>query len=145
MRLLQTVSEAWGWTGVRPRSIAGQNSFGNLLVEDENGAYWRICPEQLSCTLIADGIDQFLRLTEDQEFQDDWQMSGLTTDAIATLGQLQSGRCFCLKMPAILGGEYAMSNIGEIGLEELVRFSGDVAFQVKDLPAGTKVRIKIVD
>ncbi len=107
--------------------------------------YWRICPEDLLCSLIADTAPQFAPLREDPEFQADWEMTRLTAEARAILGEPGEGRCFCLKVPAVLGGDYEIANIGQISLIELIGFSGDVAQQIDDLPDGTPVEFKIID
>lgn len=45
MELIAIVKEAWGWTGLDPDQIVGDNDFGNLIVKDQSGCYWRLCPE----------------------------------------------------------------------------------------------------
>ena len=145
MDLLRIISEAWGWIGLKPRRVVRQNAFGNLLVEDQSGRYWRICPEELSCTVIADSSQQFKQLELDQDFRMDWEMSKLVSEAKARLGEPGEGRCFCLKIPGVLGGEYSIDNIGHISLEELIRASGDIAQKIEGLPDGTQVEFKVVD
>ncbi|MFH4968759.1 hypothetical protein V8G61_11205 [Gaetbulibacter sp. M240] len=46
-------------------------------------------------------------------------------------------------MPAVIGGEYKISNIGKISFSELISFSGDLGFQIKDLKVGQKVKLNI--
>jgi len=53
MALIEIVCEAWGFTGLVPERILAINAFGNLLVEDQAGHVWRICPEELSCDPVA--------------------------------------------------------------------------------------------
>ena len=110
-------------------------------MENEGGRIWRICPEELSCEPVA---------TTPQELQqvrssNDWTMERLVAIATASLGAPGEGRCFCLKIPGVLGGKYEAANLGTISVLELISFSGDVAFQIKDLPDGATVRFKIVD
>ncbi|WP_193367232.1 T6SS immunity protein Tdi1 domain-containing protein [Pelagibius marinus] len=145
MTLVNIISEAWGWTGIRPRRIVDRNAFGNLLIEDHEEKYWRICPEELSCSVVAGGTVEFQQLIEDAEFRRDWQMAALVAEAEAELGEPEEGRCFCLKIPAVVGGAYTMANIGQICLEELIGFSGDFAEQIKDLPDGARIRLKVVE
>ena len=46
---------------------------------------------------------------------------------VAKLGPLSPDRCFCLKVPAILGGPYTEDNIGATFADvELIPFSGDL-------------------
>ena len=143
--LLALCRTAWGFTGLVPSAIVDANAFGNLLVEDMSGCYWRICPEELSCTLLARSQDGFDRLRSSHEFRADWRMEHLVSTATALFGHLEPGRCFCLKLPGTLGGTYDTSNLGTIALAELIAFSGALALQIRDVPDGASVRMKIVD
>jgi hypothetical protein len=141
MQLLETVRRAWGFTGLVPGRVLDINPFGNLLVEDAGGRIWRICPEELSCEPVA---------TTQQELQqvrsaDDWKMERLVALATDSLGAPGEGRCFCLKIPGVLGGKYEVANLGTIPVLELVAVSGDIASQIKDQPDGAKVRLRIID
>jgi hypothetical protein len=145
MELLGTVAKAWGFTGLVPRAIIDENAFGNLLVEDIEGRVWRICPEELSCKVVAASRSELVRLQTSAEFQEDWAMEGLVAVAARFVGSLSSDRCFCLKIPAGLGGAYERDNMGTISVVELIAASGDIAEQIKDLPPGTKVDLKVVE
>ena len=57
---------------------------------------------------------------------------------------LPEGCKYCFKIPPVLGGQYTGKNMGTISLLELVRASGDVAQQVKDLPDGAKIRLAVI-
>lgn len=46
---------------------------------------------------------------------------------------------------SLLGGEYAISNIKTAPLVELVRLSGDIGRQIKDLPDGAQIELKVVE
>ena len=139
MDLLDSVRKAWAFTGLVPVRILHVNAFGNLLVEDVAGRVWRLCPEELACHVLdSESVDELI-------VSQDWKMGPLVARATAELGVPEAGRCFCLKVPSALGGKYEIENVGMISLEELIAFTGDVAAQVKDLPDGTRVDIKIVD
>ena len=66
-------------------------------------------------------------------------------EALAAFGPVPEGRCYCLKIPAVLGGKYEISNMATISLNELISFAGDVAQQIEGLPDGTQMEIQIVD
>jgi hypothetical protein len=70
---------------------------------------------------------------------------GLAANAWAQVGALEAGRSYRLKMPASLGGDYEDSNLAALTTIELVGVTGDIALQIRDLPEGTPVEIKIVD
>jgi hypothetical protein len=70
-------------------------------------------------------------------------MERLVDLATAKLGPPDKGRCFCLKIPAVLGGAYGPENFETISLSELISCSGDLASQIKDVPDGAKVSLVI--
>ena len=139
------VRESWGWTGLDPAEIVGQNDFGNLMVKDFAGRYWRLCPEELTCRRVARNRQELDALSRDQEFLHDWNMKELVAQAQRLLGPLKKDTKFCLKIPAVLGGEYSGSNLATLSLPGLIRSSGDVARQIKDLPDGARVQLDVKD
>jgi Domain of unknown function (DUF1851) len=141
MDLLDTVSTAWGFTGLVPKRILDVNPFGNLLVEDLAGQVWRICPEEASCEIVPSSA----RELEDLTSSPDWTMESLTELAVSLFGEQGPGRCFCLKLPGVLGGAYERDNLGAITVAELIAFSGDLASQIKDVPDGAQVVLKVVE
>ena len=145
MQILETVQSAWGWTGIMPAELIDENDFGNLIIKDVHGQYWRLCPEDCYCEVVAADQLAFGVLAAGSEFLVDWQMSALVDKATQRLGPLASGRKYCLKIPGVLGGEYGGDNLGTISMEELIRFSGDIARQIADLPEGTPVKLSVVD
>jgi hypothetical protein len=129
--LLTIVRQAWGWTGMAPRAIIDRNAFGNLLLEagegDADGPYWRICPEELSCRIVAADREALDALLADAEHCYDWNMAEFVAAAQDKLGTLREGYSYSLKLPVLLGGEYIADNIGTVPVAELLSFSGAVA------------------
>jgi hypothetical protein len=144
MDLLDTIRTAWGFTGLEPCFIVDENAFGNLLVQDATGQIWRICPEELSCTPVASSARELQELRASRDFQTDWAMERLASLATSALGRPTEGRCFCLKIPAVLGGKYECNNLATITLSELIAVTGDMAHQTKDLPDGANVTLNVV-
>jgi len=140
MSIVEEIKQSWGWVGIEPEEVVGENDFGNLMIK-----YWRLCPEDVYCEVIAQNREELDKLSSDQEFLEDWYMQALVEKAQEHLGPLTEGRKYCLVTPGVLGGEYAISNIKTVPLIELIRFSGDLANQIKDLPDGAQVQLKVVD
>ena len=145
MDVLQTIAEAWKWKGIEPIEIVDQNAFGNVIVRTAVGSFWRIRSEVPDAELIAHSKLELMELRNDPEFVLDWEMNRLVQVAKGLHGDAGEGRCYCLKMPAILGGKYEATNLGTISLLEVLSFSGDLAKQVDGLPDGSQVQIKILD
>ena len=145
MRLLDEVRNAWGWVGIEPVELIDANDFGNLILQDARGQYWRLCPEDLYCEVVASNREELDRLAKDQDFLSDWYMRGLVDQAFQRLGVLAPGRKYCLKIPGVLGGEYGGDNLGTISLDELIRVSGHIAQQIADLPDGASIKLSVTD
>jgi hypothetical protein len=142
--MLDTIRNAWGWTGLIPAEVIYGNPFGNLIVKAADDAFWRICPEELKCEKIAADFDKLAELWHDKNFRLDWEMTKIVAVAEKKLGQLQQGRCYCFKLSPVVGGKYDVTNLGEISIAELIIFSGDFAKQIKDVPDGGQIEIKII-
>lgn len=143
MELIECIHEAWGWTGIDPVEIVGENAFGNLMIRDTTNRYWRLCPEDLCCHVIALNRDELNELSRDQDFMHDWYMTLLVEQAESLQGPLPPGRKYCLRIPGPLGGEYGGNNLATIDLHELVLASGDIAERIKDLPDGATVKLTV--
>jgi hypothetical protein len=144
MELIAIVEEAWGWTGLKPDQVVGDNDFGNLMIRDQTGRYWRLCPEDLYCKVIASSKAELDQLSQDQEFLHDWYMADLAQQARDHLGPLSPGFKYCLRIPGALGGEYGGDNLATISLAGLVSASGHIAQQIEGLPDGAQVRLSVV-
>ena len=143
--MLDVIREAWCWTGLDPMEIAATSAFGNVIVKDVAGAYWRICPEDAYCAVIANSTPEYEALYQDSEFLRDWEMQSLVVEANREVGPLRDGYSYCLKVPGAVGGEYAAHNLGAVPTAELLSFSGNLAEQIKDLPDGAEIELKVVD
>ena len=142
--MVELIREAWSWIGLDPAEVMSTNMFGNVIVRAADGAFWRICPEEWSCEQVARNADEFAILSSTQNFKTDWEMAGLVELAKQKLGPLSDGYCYCLKVPAVIGGLYEATNLGTVSLNELISFAGDMAEQIKDARDGGKIQIEII-
>lgn len=143
--LVRRIKRAWGWIGIEPSEVVGENDFGNLMVRDVAGRYWRLCPEDLCCKVVAENRAELDALSTSQAFLHDWYAYALVERAREAVGPLSPGRKYCLKVPGPLGGEYGGSNLASISLAELIDISGNIAHQIEALPDGSKIRLKIIE
>ncbi len=143
--IIDVISESWGWSGIKPEEIISDNAFGNLIIKDTRSMYWRICPEDVYCKIVAKNPEDLKALSADAEFLEDWNMEALLHQAQEALGDLSKGQKYCLVIPSVLGGQYDVSNIKIAPLREIIGVSGDIGKQITDLPDGSKIRLKVVD
>jgi hypothetical protein len=145
MDTLQAIRSEWGFAGLEPRAVLDVNAFGHALVRDVDGHFWQVIPDLLSCELLATSEAEYRQHVSTPEFQEAWRMERLVATATAVLGTPMAGCCFCLKVPAAIGGPYEAENFGTIAIAELLAVSGNIAAQIQDLPEGTPVEVRIVD
>ena len=144
MSIIQSITDSWSWVGIEPDEIVGENEFGNLIVKDTSQKYWRLCPEDVYCEVIAQNSAELDELSKSQDFLEDWYMETLVQQAKEKLGDLSGNHKYCLVIPGVLGGAYDLSNIKTAPLKEIIMFSGNVAKQVQDLPDGAQINLDVV-
>ena len=127
MDAVQIIKQYWGFTGIRPVQIIERNQFGNLLVQDNSSRFWRICPEELSCEVIASNQKQMKQLWDEAEFKNDWHMTGFAVLAYNALGGVDDEQCYYFINPPALGGGYDVANIGITTIADLIIDSGIAA------------------
>jgi hypothetical protein len=68
MDLISEIRSAWGWVGIDPHEVVGENDFGNLIIKDTDGKYWRMCPEDVYCEIVANNRDELDKLSQDPDY-----------------------------------------------------------------------------
>ena len=117
----------------------------NLIVEDRSGRYWRICPEELTCDVVAANIDDFAALWNSDDFRLDWQMSASSTRHSQSSASPAPDGVIASSSLVLWGAHTGHLNLSTINLGELISVSGDIASQIAGLPDGAKVVLKVVE
>jgi hypothetical protein len=143
--LLEAIAQGWGWKFGEPAAIVATNHFGNAIIQNKDGHYFRIIPEEWQCELFAESFTQLEERRKGEDFVREWEMAALVERAQSALGPLAEGEVYCLVTPGCLGGKCAEENIRKISLRELFAYSGDMARQIDDLPDGASVTIKVTE
>jgi hypothetical protein len=63
----------------------------------------------------------------------------------ATNGPLRAGRRLLPTIPFVMGGGYTVDNLRDVESVEAMRHRAAIAVQIRDLPDGSKVRLRIVE
>lgn len=145
MDVIKNIKEAWGWIGIDPVEVVGENDFGNLMIKDVRGRFWRLCPEELYCKIAAQNQEGMDNLWMDPEFLSDWQFQEMVDQAVEALGPLQEGHKYNLVVPPPVGGAYSIENLNIAPLMEMVQVSGELAEQLKKLPSGVPIEFSTDD
>lgn len=143
--MIELINTTWGWTGMKAQTVFSTNAFAHMILCAEDGQYWKICPEELDCSLIAKDKTALHSILADSDFAEYWEMFDLIQLARTELGDLQKGEKYCLKLPIPLGGLYEPSNLGKIDHEKLISFSAQMAQHIQNTPEGESFKIQLDD
>src|SRR5262252_282924 len=81
MNLIEEIRKSWGWIGIDPVEVVGENDFGNLIVKSSDGKYWRLTPEDCTLNIVANNRAELDELSKNQKFLHDWYMMALVSAA----------------------------------------------------------------
>ena len=139
MNIIQTIKETWAWCGLEPDEVVAVNDFANLIIRGADEKFWRLCPEDVYCEVVADSAAVYEELIKDKDFIRDWNMSALVDEATELLGDLAEGEYYCLILPGVFDGEYGGANLRKAPLLDIIKYSGDLGKKIKDLPDGAEI------
>lgn len=109
------------------------SSTGAGRLESETGALRR----------MGDGLEAWAAaILADPNYETAWP---LCHEWQKIHGALPDEKRLAPAIPFAFEGEYAVSNLHAVDAVEAMRFRGDMATQMADVPPGTKVRIELVD
>jgi len=143
--MIEIINKSWAWTGIEPVEIIMENDFGNLIIMDKVLKYWRLCPEDLYCEVIAQNKIEYDELLLSSDFIEDWNMKLLVEEADSKYGELANNYKYMLVTSGVLGGAYDITNINVAPFDEIVELSGELAFQLKDMEDGSEIELTVID
>lgn len=143
--MIKQINNWWNWLWFNAIEVTGTNEFGNIIFKTDKNEYWRLIPEEWKCTKIVNSQSDIETLITTNDFKNDWEMKNLVNIAKAKYGELTDKEKYCLKIPTVVGWKYEESNIGKISFSELIEFSWNMAYKIKDLKDWENIEFKIVN
>jgi hypothetical protein len=124
-----------------------------FFAEDAFGGQFGVAPESDSVGVMDPETGNLEIVAVDME---DWARAVLDDFAVLTgyplahdfqavNGALQPGRRLLPKIPFVLGGAYEVENLYGADTVSGLRYRGELAAQIRDLPDGATVRLRLVD
>ena len=95
-------------------------------------------------TRVASNRAEFSGVVDQNDNASVWFMIPLVDQCVAQGISLAGHQCYGFKLPPNLGGKYVIENVTPTDLSVYHAFAADIARQIKDIPNGTKVSIKIL-
>jgi hypothetical protein len=133
------------WSSILPTTarVLRTNLFGDSFVIDGIGGVHILERAACSAERIAASEQEFWRTVENDP--QGWQLRPLA-DACRHAGKiLADGQCYAFTRPPVLGGDYSVENVWVAPWREWFSFTADLFRQIKDLPEGATVTLKVVD
>jgi hypothetical protein len=119
------------------------SSIGDLFLEDVDEAIYWLNIGTAELQKIADSAEEFQEKLKDKTLLNEWFIVALVADLKASGKELTRGMVYGFKQLPILGGTYEVENFELTDIEVNCSLAGQIHYQIKDLPDGTKVHFSI--
>ncbi len=134
----------WRWlVGDRPR-LYGWSTAGDLFLLNAEGQVLMLDPGAGTAEIVADSIPAFRSLLDDEDRSVELLQLGVVEAYEAANGPLAHRRCLSFTTLPVFGGAYTIDNRYCLSIEEHAGVTGHVHRQIRDLPDGARIELKIV-
>ena len=139
-----TILAEWAWLfPVQEFSIWLMNKYGDLFFVFDDDSVHMMDVGNGTLEKLAGSRDEFCDRIDEEDNANNWLMIPLV-DELAKIGKLlEPGRCYSFIIPPALRGEYAVENTATLNIREHYGVYASIHHQIKDLPTGTKVRLRV--
>jgi hypothetical protein len=132
----------WRWLCPSQMRLIARNGFGELFLQDETGAVFRLGTSIGKLTRVASSDSEFRELAARTEEKEEW-FAESQLRACADRGLCPTNtQCIGFSIPLVFA-ESGSSDAYIADLYEYVSFLGDLNRQISTLPDGAKVRLRV--
>lgn len=135
--------EGWTWILQDDMIPILVSSIGDMFLSDHDGKIHWLDVGGGELKFAASDTEDLKVKMKDDEIADEWFMFDLVAEIKKSGLELQPGKLFGYKKLPIIGGEYNATNFELTDIEVHFSISGQIHKQIKNLPDGTKVNIKL--
>ena len=142
--LLEAINTGWRWSGTVITAVHDVSPMGHMLLSDAEGRYYYLDADGMQLSPLGDfaAADEAMADPETQEL---WGGGELVRSARDKLGAPPAGHVFTLSPMHWIDGDYSAEHMIVLPLTEVAFLSGDLARQLRDLPDGARVQLKVND
>ena len=138
-----TILADWAWLLPEELTVWLMNRYGDLFFIFNDDSVHRLDLGAGTIEKLAENKEEFCCQIDEDDNANDWLMIPLVDRLVEAGKILQAGRCYSFIIPPILGGEYSVENTATLSIAEHYGVYASIYQQIKDQPAGTKVRLKV--
>ena len=134
----------WRWLASKEFSLLAVNAFGDLFLKADDGTVHRLDVTRGRISKIAGSESEFRGAATDLVKKKEWFLTSEEENAVRKGHGPGKGRCVAGKIPWVFRESAGVAdNICIMDLYEHVSSMGNIHRQMRDVPNGSKVRIKI--
>ena len=120
------------------------SSMGDIFLSGKDNAIYWLQTDVGALTKVADNLKIFEVLLKDEDNIDNWFLPLLVEKLVIAGKILGESEVYSFKRLPVLGGDYSIENIDAIAMSVHFSFMGCICEQIKDLPDGTHVTVRVV-
>jgi hypothetical protein len=133
----------WGWLLPPDLTLWIVNRFGDLILVLPDGRVQFVDIGGGTIQTIAPSREHFFDLVDSGSNANDWFAIPLVDHCVGAGLVPAPGQCYMYAIPPILGGEYSVDNFRVGGIKSHFDFLAEIHRQIKDLPDGAKVSLRV--
>jgi hypothetical protein len=135
--------EDWRWlvgTSAQPILIT---SLGDAFFQENSEKVFWLDVGRSKYSQVAESQKDFEQKMKINENITEWFMPNLVAALITQLGTLKPHSCYSFLRLPVLGGDYLEKNFAQADIEVHFSLTGQICRQIKDLPEGSKIKLKL--
>ena len=136
--------EDWQWLVGTALPIM-VSSVGDAFLQTESGEIFWLLTGSAEIEKVADSFEEFQGKLQDHELVHDWFLISIVAQLKEQGLILEQGKLYGFKQLPALGGKYESDNFELTDIEVHFAMTGQMNFQIKDLPDGTQINFKVTE
>jgi len=137
--------EDWVWLVGETALPILITSVGDLFLQEVSGEVYWLITGSAEYSMVAESMEEFKEKLNNNELVNEWFLVNLVSDLKESGLILKSGSLYGFKQLPVLGGAYAIQNFELTDIEVYFAVSGQMNFNIKDMPDGTQVKFKVTE
>lgn len=138
--------EPWNWLLNGKFRPIMMSTFGDLFYQEKDKKIYYLDIMEGQEVFIVEDEKNFSDFTNNAENLETYLLSYLVCELKTKGLKIGENQCYAFKIAPILGGKVESNNVEIMYLRVWLHIMGQVHFQIKDLPKGTKIKgFKITD
>jgi hypothetical protein len=133
----------WRWLCPQKLTLVSRNAFGDMFLCDEDGRVFRLDVSGGEFAKVADSRDEFIELARTKERREEWFAESDERRSAAQGIAPDSSQCIGFSIPLVFSESGNPGNAYVSDIYDCTGALGDLHRQIKELPDGAKVELKV--